>query len=61
MSDLQAEVEILDVLIIFFNKIPGNKKAALLGSPVSFWLDLSPSFVISHRPDCPNTIMSPAN
>jgi hypothetical protein len=35
MSSKQLEVEIGEVLIVF-NLIPGNKKAAHLGSPVSF-------------------------
>ena len=48
-------------LVSSSSSFPGNKKAAHLGSLVSFDLDLSSSLVISRWPDCPNTLMSPAN
>jgi hypothetical protein len=62
LSVVQAVVGVLDALIPLQQLMNfGIKKAARLGSLVSFLLSLSPSSVISHWPDCPNTIVSPAN
>jgi hypothetical protein len=61
MSGVQEFVGVLVVFIFFDRTDFGIKKAARLGSLVRFSLSLSPSLVISHWPDCPNTIMSPAN